>query len=53
MKTPFALRKVAVAAFFGALVVPAVAPAQNSADPLEQGFLSPPRARDRAYGGTG
>ncbi len=50
MKTPFALRKVAVAAFFGALVVPAVAPAQNSADPLEQGFLSPPSsARPRVW----
>ena len=50
MKTPFALRKVAVVALFGALVVPAMAPAQNSADPLEQGFLSPPSsARPRVW----
>ncbi len=50
MKTRFALRKVAVVALFGALAVPAVAPAQSSADPLEQGFLSPPSgARPRVW----
>jgi hypothetical protein len=49
MKTHFTLRKVAVAALFGALVVPALAPAQT-ADPLEQGFLSPPSgARPRVW----
>ncbi len=50
MKTHCTLRKVAAAALFGALVVPAMAPAQNAADPLEQGFLSPPSgARPRVW----
>jgi alpha-L-rhamnosidase len=50
MKTHSTLGKVAAAALFGALVVPAMAPAQNSADPLEQGFLSPPNgARPRVW----
>jgi hypothetical protein len=50
MTTHCTRRKVAAAALFGALAVPAIAPAQTSADPLEQGFLSPPSgARPRVW----
>jgi hypothetical protein len=50
MKMLFTLRKVAGVALFGALVVPAMAPAQNATDPLEQGFLNPPSgARPRVW----
>ena len=50
MKMLFQFRGVAVIALFGALVLPAGAPAQNSLDPLEQGFQSPPEgARPRVW----